>query len=258
VNDPPLARVAAGGLSGAQVHVWRACVDPPPARAGPIRALLDAAESRRAEAFLDPARSWQFVAGRAMLRQLLSGYLGVEPAAVQLETAAGGKPRLAGAHAGSGLQFNLSHSRGVVVVAVGVGRRVGVDVEFCRPDLDVERLARRFFSPAELEQLLGLPASQRPAAFYAGWTRKEAYLKARGDGVAGGLRHFAVALRPGLAPALLACPGGLAEQRRWRLATLDGPPGYAGALCAEGADWHLCTGAWDVVAPTPRVGPSGR
>jgi 4'-phosphopantetheinyl transferase len=238
-----------------QVHVWLASLGDAAAWAGPAGALLEPAESRRAGAFLDPARSRQFVGGRALLRQLLSRYLGVAPETIRLEAASGGKPRLTGELAASGLHFNLSHSRGLVAIALAAGRRVGVDVEFCRADLDTDRLARRFFAPAELEQFLGLPVAQRAAAFYVCWTRKEAYLKARGQGVAGGLRRFAVSLRPGEEPALLQWPGGAGPQPRWRLATVDCPPEYAGALCAEGTAWRLCLGTWDLGARAPRPGP---
>ena len=208
--------------------------------------MLTAAERERVRQYAHAERARQFAVARAALRTLLGRYLRVRPELVQLETDCRGKPRLGPRQEGSGLQFNLSHSRSSMACAVACGRRVGVDIEYQRAEMDVERIARRFFAPAEYQQLMELPPAQRRAAFYAGWTRKEAYLKACGQGLTGGLRRFAVQLRPGEAAALLSCDDDAAEVARWRLAALDWGPGYAAAVCAEGAGWELRQRVWDL------------
>jgi 4'-phosphopantetheinyl transferase len=227
-----------------EVHVWKADLDMLAGWHEHAEQLLSAAEGERARQYVHVARAQEFIVARAMLRTLLGLHLQVRPEAVHLETDSRGKPRLGAGQVNSGLQFNLSHSRGSIACAVTRGRRVGVDVEYRRTGIDVERLAGRFFAPAEFQQLMGLPQAQRHEAFFAGWTRKEAFLKACGQGLTGGLSRFVVQLRPGEDAALLSCDDP-AEAARWRLAALEWDPGYAAAVCAEVPLWELRQGVWD-------------
>jgi 4'-phosphopantetheinyl transferase len=147
----------------------------------------------------------------------------------------GGKPRLDSGWNSAPLSFNLSHSRGRALVAVSSGREVGVDVERLRRDLPMDRLAARFFSPREIAALRSTADAVRPAAFFACWTRKEAFVKATGAGIfRQPLQSFVVSVQPGPGPVPLEIPGHAEEAGRWRIESLDAGPGYAAAVAVEG------------------------
>jgi 4'-phosphopantetheinyl transferase len=146
-----------------------------------------------------------------------------------------GKPYLE--HSLSGIQFNLSHSRELALCAVVWGRAVGIDIEEQRPVTDAARIITRYFSPAEQVEYLSVPEDERLAAFYRGWTRKEAYLKATGTGLATALDRFDVSLSPQSA-ALLRIDGDRYSTKRWTLMDLDPAAGYAAAVAVK---WKLGT-----------------
>ena len=179
------------------------------------------------------AQRW--IASRAALRAILGQRLGIAPAEVALTTGIAGKPELAAGE----LQFNLSHSENLMLVALGP-IRVGVDVERRRVMKDYPQLARHFFSLLERQHLGGLPEENRHDAFFRCWCMKEAYIKGRGDGLSHDLESFSVELRPGQPPALLESQDG----ESWTLFDVDAAPGYSAALAVEGvcggfqiADW---------------------
>jgi 4'-phosphopantetheinyl transferase len=188
----------------------------------------------------------RFVVARATLRALLAAYTARPAASLGFETPGHGKPLLADPDPGQ-LRFNLSHSGAVALYAVASDREVGVDVE--RVDPRAARDVSRILAPAEATALEALPADQRLDAFFACWTRKEAYLKARGLGLALGLDRFAVSLAPDEPVRLAWSADDPAEVTRWRLEALAPGPGYAGALAAEGWDWHLRL--WQWTSPCP-------
>lgn len=158
------------------VHIWRAALDDP---GWPGPAGLPAEERGRAEQFLreEPARRW--VASRWALRRVLAEYLEIAPAAVRLEAADRGKPRLAG---GGGPKFNLSHAGGLALVAVAE-REVGIDVERIEPERDLIALAGRALPSEDATAVQAAGAGERAAVFYAAWTRHEAKLKCLGTGL---------------------------------------------------------------------------
>jgi 4'-phosphopantetheinyl transferase len=159
---------------------------------------------------------------------------------LRFEYGARGKPALGGDDsADSALTFNLSHSHGLAVYAVARGRDVGVDVERIRPGREHDLLAARFFSPQEAAALRAMPDRLRLRAFYACWTRKEAFMKARGEGFALSLRRFSVSVDPDGAPVVDDVEGAPEEPLRWTLCDLEPGPGYAGALAVEGRSWRL-------------------
>ena len=167
------------------------------------------------------------------MRLLLGRYLGLDPASISLVYSAHGKPML-GLEARSSLRFNLSHSAGRAVYAISRGRELGVDIEQVRPLVDLEKLAHRFFSTRERTALMALSETDRSIAFYRCWTRKEAYLKALGDGLSRPLSDFDVSVLPGARPALLHVawePGGA---DRWILADIELEHGFVGTLAIEG------------------------
>lgn len=151
-------------------------------------AELSGSERVRAERFVAERDRVRFVAGRGFLRHILSGYLAIEPARIGIEEMAHGKPSV-DAPTGS-LYFNLSHTGPFAALAVSRNHDIGVDIEQVRPITD--GLAERFFSPRECNALDALPEMQRLPAFFRCWTRKEAFVKATGDGLQRGLETFTV------------------------------------------------------------------
>jgi 4'-phosphopantetheinyl transferase len=198
--------------------------------------MLSPDEQERAARFRFERHRDAYVASRGTLRQVLSRYLHVPAAEIRFAYGPHGKPSttpVEGIPSPPGVEFNLSHSGEVALVAVTQGRRVGVDVERMRADLASEAIARRYFSPREVTALLALPESSRLAGFFACWCRKEAYLKARGDGLTHPLNAFDVTLAPHEPPQLLATRHGEDEAHRWKLHALEVGAEYAAALAVE-------------------------
>lgn len=211
-----------------------------------LEACLTRDERARADRFHFPRDRQRFVRRRGALRYLLSDHLGAGPAAIVLTTGPNGRPELHPGH-GRDLRFNQSSSGDTAVYAFATGIDVGIDVERHRDDIDIDALAVRFFSPREVAALdAESPGSPRSAAFFACWTMKEAFVKARGDGLSLPLDGFDVDFRPG-APtgtgsatglatasatpsALLATRWDADEATRWCLRPLPAPAGCSAAL----------------------------
>jgi 4'-phosphopantetheinyl transferase len=185
----------------------------------------------------------RFIVGRGVLRAILGRYLAVEPRLISFLYGKRGKPRLADEFDIPALQFNLAHSGELALYAFGLGRRIGIDVEYVRPLSDAEEISARFFSSRENDALRALPQDQRLAAFYRCWTRKEAYLKAIGDGLARPLDQFTVSLSPGETAKLfeISDPN---ESARWSFRALVPKAGYMAAVVTEGVDWCLECWQW--------------
>ncbi len=161
----------------------------------------------------------------------MSGYLNAAPGELRFGKGPGGKPAIAGEN--RPVCFNLSHTGGHALIAVAYGREVGVDVEVVSPRPKAEALVDRFFSPGEKAAFKGLAAHETREAFFAGWTRKEAYVKAIGRGLRFPLDRFDVSLKPGDQNALLRVEGLPAETNRWSLRDIDLGPGFRAALAVE-------------------------
>jgi len=196
-------------------------------------ALLGSDERERAHRFHFPEDWRRYVYGRGLLRWLLGAYLGVDPASLKFTYSEHGKPELAAGVSARPLHFNLSHSGTKLLLAFAWERRVGADVEQVTGNRDLEQIANRFFSPAERSALLALQGDIRKEAFYLCWSRKEAFLKAVGDGLSMPLDQFDVAVQPGQPAALLATRPDPAEAERWEMHGLDMGPGYAAAVVLE-------------------------
>ncbi len=232
-----------------EVHVWRAALD---LETPPIRNLaqtLSADEQIRAAWFRFERDRRHFIAVRGVLRAILARYLDNEPSRILFYYNAHGKPFLDGRSGDDGLRFNLSHSHGMALFAVTRGRKVGIDIEAIRPAVADERIAEQFFSPSEVAALRSLPPEVQAEAFFACWTRKEAYVKARGEGLALPLDHFSVSLAPGEPAALLKTRGNSQEASRWSLQALAPGPGYAASLAVEGQSCHLTCWQWSPSRP---------
>lgn len=222
-SEPPETLSLATG----EVHVWRLALDQPESVLAEFRRTLDADELERAGRFHFEKHRRHFVVGRGGLRYVLSRYLGLKAEQLQFAYGAFGKPALVG----EALRFNMSHSHGVALVAVAADRELGVDVEHVRADFASDEIARRFFSPVEVEAFNALPQAEQVAAFFRCWTRKEAYIKAIGRGLSEPLDAFDVTLAPDEAAMLLRASG--QDVSRWSLFDLDVGEAYAGALLVE-------------------------
>ncbi len=227
------------GLGDDDVHVWRADLDRPARPLAQLTWWLSADERLRAEGFVFLRDRRRFIVARGMLRLLLAAYLNCEPEAISLRSGHNGKPELALDSGHPPVRFNHSRSQGGAVYAVTRGRRVGVDLEALRPIPDAEQIAERWFSPREQAALAALPSELRNAAFLRGWTSKEAYAKAIGEGLAADLDRIEVELASTEPPALRAIDDDPAEAARWSLQALPTSPGYVAALVVEVHGYRL-------------------
>jgi 4'-phosphopantetheinyl transferase len=236
-------------LPPGEVQVWACRLDPGESVESSLGALLDPYEHARAERFRFAEHRRRFRVGRGFLRLLLGAYLAERGSDVRLGVAPRGKPFLRPPLDASGLCFNLSHSGELALVAVAHGGRLGVDVEILRPLVSAEAIAHRFFSADEEAELAAVPSEDRAVAFLHGWTRKEAYLKALGDGLAVPLRSFAVTLTPGAPARLLKAHREDGARAPWSIFSLRPASGYVGALVVEGRAWRLRT--WTATEASP-------
>jgi 4'-phosphopantetheinyl transferase len=197
-----------------------------------MRRLLAGDEQRRADRFRFERDRARYIVGRALLRGLLAGYLGTSPAELEFEYGEFDKPALR-----SGPSFNLSHAGSLVLFAFSGEGEIGVDVELDDANLASERIAERFFSPSEVSVL---PVDQQPLAFLACWTRKEAFIKARGDGLSLPLDSFDVSLVPNAPAALLRTAWCSEEARHWHIEDVsDRGEGYVAALALRSEGWRV-------------------
>ena len=242
-------------LGHGEVHIWRAALDLPPAQMATLSLLLSDDERDRAARFRFDRDRDRFVAARGLLRTLLGRYLGTEPGAIRFvyDCRCGSphcrpehrKPALAPA-CGDWLRFNLSHADGLALVALAEVREVGVDLERIGEDQpwgELAELAGAIFTPREFADLSALPAQECHAAFFACWTRKEAYTKARGIGLSAPLDQFVV---PIATPDHGAFAGVLADSSGmpWSLYDLAPGHGYVGALAVAGMVARLRCRSW--------------
>jgi 4'-phosphopantetheinyl transferase len=228
--NPPPARLA---LPEAETHVWRIALDAPQVTVECCLTELPAADRARAERFTFADGRRRYAMARAALRRILGRYLECEPASLDIGTGPHGKPflRLDGrAHM---LRFNLSHTEETAVLAVAWERDVGIDIESVKRPVALEELAGRFFSTSEATAVMDAPAKRRAAVFFRIWTTKEAYVKARGDGLALPLDQFDVVSDPGQPPGLLATRHDPADKARWRFAEVACGEEFACVLAVE-------------------------
>jgi 4'-phosphopantetheinyl transferase len=204
-----------------EIYVWYTALNAGDRVTGALRHLLSADEAARAERFHFERDRRRFVIARATLRLLLSRYTGQPPEQITFTYSRRGKPFLA--ENLTGLEFNLAHSHELALYGFTAGTQIGVDVEYTGRDVAVDEIAEHFFSQEEVSAFRSLPPAQRVAGFFNCWTRKEAFLKANGEGIAHGLDQFTVSLAPG-------APAELRAEQGWSLYHLEPAAGYVGAV----------------------------
>lgn len=223
-------------ISDDELHIWEASLDPAAAVVSALARTLSDDERARADRFRFDRDRDRYVVGRGLLRRLLGEYLGIAPAAVRFVYGPNDKPRLET----EVLRFNVSHSGPVALYAFTRREEVGIDVELDRGDYARERIAERFFSQAETAALRSLPARLQARAFLTCWTRKEAFVKARGDGLSLALDSFDVSLKPDTAAAVLRTEWCADEAGQWWLGDLSQPgKGYIAAVAVKRHGWRV-------------------
>jgi 4'-phosphopantetheinyl transferase len=240
-GQPAQPRLASSGesqLSTEDVHVWYVDIEALAGRVHQWANLLSSMERSRADAFIHSSDRERFIIAHGVLRTLIGRYLGTPPASLQFSEIGRKKPCLAGIYGDSGLQFNLSHSHGYALLAFTYQRQIGIDIEYARPMPDLEQIAARTFSSQENTQLKKLSPEERRAAFYRCWTRKEAFVKALGDGLYYPLDRFSVSISSESLNCLLQIEEHPTETLRWTILGLDAAPGYEAALAVDGHDWR--------------------
>ncbi|MBV9387294.1 MAG: 4'-phosphopantetheinyl transferase superfamily protein [Chroococcidiopsidaceae cyanobacterium CP_BM_ER_R8_30] len=231
-------------LLNKDIHVWCASLNQPISYVQQLAQTLCAEEGIRAKRFYFEQDRQRFIVGRGILRTILGRYLGREPSQIQFHYGPRGKPSLVPACGGSWLRFNLSHSQELAVYAVTRDREIGIDIEYIRPMPEAAQLVARFFSVQENAMFRTLPPSQQQAAFFRCWTRKEAYIKALGDGLALSLDQFDVSLFSDEPARLLGIKGDHTAATRWFLQELIPAPNYIAALAVEGQGFCIQCWQW--------------
>ncbi len=221
-----------------EVHVWKIYLKAP--WSSENQEILSNDEKARARRFRFHTDGDRFIAARSSLRTVLARYLRTKPAELKFGVNPFGKPHLAPGQDQLGLRFNLSHSHEMALLAVARKRDVGVDIEFMRRDFATDDIAQRFFSRSEVNQLESIASELKTKAFFNCWTRKEAYIKARGEGLSFPLDQFDVSFAPNAPAALLANRRDRKEVSRWSFQALCPAPEYAAALAVEAGFSRMC------------------
>lgn len=229
-------------LSTGAVNVWH--IDLLVERVTSFRTLLSQDEIERANRFHFFRDQRRFIVARAAMRAILAQYLSSAPTEIVFAYGQRGKPQLSPELSRCGMKFNLSHSRDHALLAVTLHSSIGVDLEYIDNEFASEEIAESFFSPVEIDVLRSIPEEERAAAFFSCWTRKEAYIKAVGDGLAIPLDRFDVSFGPGVPPRLLRVNASPGEASRWSMYNLSAPRGYAAALVVEGHSHGIQQYSW--------------
>ena len=220
------------------IHVWQIGLLATSDVIADCRAILDVSEQERAGRYIADVHRNRFILARASLRLLLGRYLDRDPRDVTFAYNAHGRPEISPAPRPP-LAFNLSHSGDTAMLAVTRLPAVGIDLEYHRKPDRIADLAERFFATAEVRQWRDLPQELRLAGFFAGWSRKEAYIKAHGRGLNYPLDRFVISLDPREPARILATLDDPAEAARWRIENLNCPVDCSAALVAPAGEWRV-------------------
>jgi 4'-phosphopantetheinyl transferase len=238
---PPPTRL---NLKSDEIHVWRVALGQPDDVVNSLEEILSEDERRRAGRFLKTQDQRRFTVARAALRAILGNYLALPPREVRFRYADHGKPELDLPRNEDSIRFNLSHSHELALCAVCRDREVGIDVEYVRAGFPVDEIAPQFFSQAENAALAALTPDERARAFFACWTRKEAYIKADGKGLSIPLDRFDVSVDPAAAKFPLHVNGDPIASSEWLIQSLRPHEDYFAAVAARRPDWTIECWQW--------------
>jgi 4'-phosphopantetheinyl transferase len=226
------------------IDVWQSPVRLPAEQLEKYANSLSAEERQRAAKFAIPDKYEEYVVSHGLLRKSLAHVLGRAVSEFEFDYGASRKPFLKKTDASQNPVFNISHSHGQVLVAISMNRNIGVDIEKIRNNVEYEKLALRFFSAAEHAALMQLPETQRVAAFFATWTRKEAFVKAVGKGIAFGLSEFEVNIDPLESPKMLVTRWDPTDVEKWLLASIETENDYFATVASDGGQFQLRCWQW--------------
>ena len=217
-------------MDNSEVHVWRASLDRNESMMFRIYQTLAPDERSRAAKFHFQKDRGRFVIRRGLLRAILGLYLDLEPGRLKFVYGPNGKPALASETGGDRLHFNLTHSQGLALFAVTYGRELGIDLEHLAPHVALEEIAETFFSSEEVKALSALPRNEQQRGILVSWTRKEAYLKATGDGLSVPLDEVQESSGLGYLPNILVTGQDGKQVSRWSIEPLAPGPEYVASL----------------------------
>jgi len=229
-------------LANAAIHVWCVYLRQPIHKISQLAQHLSLDEHERADRFVFDRDRGKYIVARGTLRLILGHYLHTPPEQLQFRYGLQNKPYLA--KIDNHLQFNLAHSHNLALYAITRHQELGVDIEAIRPMDDKEQMAQRFFSAAEYTTLVSLPEEQKLVGFFNCWTRKEAFLKATGEGLTRPLDQFNVSLTPGVPAELLSIEGSTQAAEQWSLFELKPAEEYIGAVAIPGKNWQVSRWCW--------------
>jgi 4'-phosphopantetheinyl transferase len=242
--DGPCQHEVASTICPREVHVYHVDLSLAESDVERLISFLDLNEKEQTARFATAVLKRRYVASHGNLRLALSRYLGLEPGEIRFARGPHGKPALDPSH-GSTLRFNLSHSSEKCLIAVTEGREVGIDVERIRALDDWREIAERFFSERETFRLSSLPTSLVKTAFFATWSRKEAYIKALGLGLAFDLSAFEVEVDPREGARLLWTLDEGVGKEQWCMKNIDVGAEYCAALAVQGQHCEVKSKAVD-------------
>ena len=231
-------------LGAFDVHVWAARLDQPINRIASLAQTLSTDELYRAGTFQFERHRSRFIVGREILRAILSSYLETDPQKLVFAYGSHGKPYLTSQPEGQLLNFNLSHSNELAVLGLTRLPAIGVDVEWVHAIDDVDKPIQHFLSSRETRELAALPKEDRRSAFFNLWTRKEAWLKAKGTGLSDNLDEIEVSFLPEEPARLFACSGDRQAAACWSLVELRPAPEFKGAVVVESKSLQLSCWEW--------------
>ena len=222
-----------------EIHIWRLNANDP--NVALLASNATEAEQSHAKRYRLPASRNEFIVARGFIRFVLGRYLSIPPGSVRIRAGQHGKPELAGDFHRDRLTFNLAHSAGVILVAITVGHQIGIDIEFLDSKVQFSEIARTIFSQTEQSWLSQLPDDQRQLNYFRCWTRKEAFVKALGEGLSDRIRQ--VEIVPA-AVGLLARVAGIPAGDRWMIKDLDAGDRFAAALAVSNRDCRVRLWDW--------------
>lgn len=225
-------------LEHGHIDIWRSVINLPKQQLEEFHASLSEEERARAGRFTFPDKFEEYVVTRGLLRQALAQVLGNSADSFQFDYTREKKPYLDRRFKDQQISLNVSHSHGLALVALSLDRKLGIDVEKIREDVEYEKLARRFFSEAENKEFEKYQG-EKTRAFFATWTRKEAFVKAVGKGIAYGLSEFDVNIDPDAAPRMLRSGWQEDDLNNWHMATLDCAEGYMATVISDRSEFGL-------------------
>lgn len=231
-------------LSPKQINIWRIHLLQDEHVINSCRNLLSGDEIERANRFHFAKHRRRFVIARAAAREILGKYLEISPRKLIFSYGAKGRPEISNDLNKRAMKFSLSHSRDLALLAIAQGLSLGIDVEFINGECATDDIAERVFAPREIRTLRSIIPTRRVEAFFSCWTRKEAYVKALGEGLGMPLKSFDVPFGPGVSAAVISVRMSAKDALTWSIYDINAAPGYKAALVIEGEGHQMRYRRW--------------